>query len=232
MTALAQLYVMQFVTMLWVGGVTLWIAFTAKHVRKTRHAVLAAFRGGPNPLRLPPVPPPAAPMRSNRENGVPTPPSGVPVARPARGPDDVVAPPPTVDGDTVRDFLRYFARRRDEQPESSWDVVVAEFYRRAASYPHIAAYFTGVDLDKLQRHFVAAMIMVTNSGLNARTVQSMTIAHAGVRTPDGAPITGQVYDQVVDVLVEVLVEHGVPNEAINELARVIDPLRAAIVVNE
>ena len=31
---------------------------------------------------------------------------------------------------------------------------------------------------------------------------------------------------------EVLVDHGVPDHAINELARVIDPLRAAIVVTE
>jgi hypothetical protein len=115
---------------------------------------------------------------------------------------------------------------------TSWDEVVAEFYRRAASYPHIAAYFTGVDLDQLQRHFTATMVLVTNSGLTARAVQRMTIAHAAVRTPAGAPITGEVYDQVVAILVEVLVEHGVPDHAITGLARVIDPLRAAIVVTE
>jgi hypothetical protein len=33
----------------------------------------------------------------------------------------------------------------------------------------------------------------------------------------------------VNVLVEVLVGHGVPDEAINDLARVVNPLRDAIV---
>jgi hypothetical protein len=60
----------------------------------------------------------------------------------------------------------------------------------------------------------------------------MTLAHAGVHTAAGIPITGEVYDQVVAILVEVLVDHGGPDHAINELARVIDPLRAAIVVTE
>ena len=58
-----------------------------------------------------------------------------------RGPDDVVAPPPTVRGDTVRDWLRYYTNR-----EHLWDDVVAEFYARAADDPLVAPYFTGVDL--------------------------------------------------------------------------------------
>ena len=60
----------------------------------------------------------------------------------------------------------------------------------------------------------------------------MTLAHAPVRNADGVPITGAVYDQVVDILVAVLADHGVPDRAINELARLVDPLRAAIVVTE
>ena len=62
------------------------------------------------------------------------------------------------------------------------------------------------------------MAMVTGQGLTARAVQRMIVAHAAVRTPDGAPITGEFYDQVVTILVEVLTEHGVPDHAINQLA--------------
>ena len=223
---MTTLFVIQFATLLWAAALSLGLALVAVHTRATRRAVLAAFRGDPNTLRLPPRPLPASALEVAHGNAVPAPPSGLSAAR-VRGPDDVVAPPPTVRGDTVRDWLRHYTNH-----EHAWNGVVAEFYRRAASYPAVASYFAGVDMPRLQRHFVAALVVVTSNGLTARTVRAMTVAHAPVRNRDGVPITGAVYDQVVDVLVEVLVEHGVPGPAIDELARVIDPLRAAIVAAE
>ena len=56
--------------------------------------------------------------------------------------------------------------------------------------------------------------------------------HAEIVNAGGQPITGVIYDRVVDTLVGVLVDAGVPDAAINELARVINPVRAAIVVVE
>ena len=218
------LFVIQFLLLLWAAGLSLCLALVAGHTRTTRRTVLAAFRCQPNALRLPPHPAPAA---VTGENARSTPPPGGPDTRPVRGPNDLVAAPPTVRGDTVRDWLLYYTDRRH-----SWNDVVAEFHHRATSYPAIASYFVGVDLARLQRHFVAALVMVTSTGLTARTVQAMTLAHGPVRNADGVPITGAVYDQVVDVLVAVLADHGVPDPAITELARVIDPLRAAIVVTE
>ena len=55
----------------------------------------------------------------------------------------------------------------------------------------------------------------------------MTIAHSDVRNEAGIPITGPVYDSAVDVLVTVVAEHGVPDSAINELKKVIDPPHAS-----
>ena len=198
------LSVFQFLTMCWMAALTIGLVAVVRLSRSTRDAVVTAFRHE--------SPPPAA-----TEN----------TSDPVRGPNDVVAAPPTVRGDTVRDWLRYYTHR-----EGSWERVVTEFYRRAAADPAVAPYFAGADIERLQRHFVATMVMVTNSGLTARAVQSMTVAHAAVRTPDGVPITGAVFDRVVDVLVTVLSEHGVPDAALNELARVVDPLRAAIVAVE
>lgn len=114
----------------------------------------------------------------------------------------------------------------------TWQGVIGEFYRRAAEEPAIASYFTGVDLERLIRHFSALMVMVTSSGVSAATVQRMTIAHAGVVDAAGAPINGTVYDRVIGVLVQVLTDAGVPGSAIDELAHTVGPLRAAIVAED
>lgn len=73
------------------------------------------------------------------------------------------------------------------------------------------------------------MVMVTSTGLTMRAVAAMTQHHAKIVNEQGQPITGAIYDRVVDTLVSVLVDAGVPDSAINDLARVITPLRSAIV---
>ena len=222
-----NLIALEFGVLAWLVLLTVALILSYQHTRRTREAVVQALRGQPNRLRLPPVYPQPLTAASHRDdangrNGD----SQQPAASPRR-PDDLVAPPPTVRGDTVRDWLMYYSNGK-----ISWKAAVSEFYRRAALDPAIASYFADVALAALQHHFTAVMILLTSKGLTASAVRRMTLAHASVRNQAGLEITGHVYDRVVDTLVAVLVESGVPDQAINELARLIDPLRAAIVVSE
>lgn len=127
--------------------------------------------------------------------------------------------------DSVKDWLQHYTYDRH-----TWADAVAEFYRRAAADPEVADYFRGVDLERLQRHFTAAMIFLTGRGLRQSTVERIRTAHASIRNSRGEPITGPIYDRVIGVLVGILQEWNVPASAIADLARIIGPLRAAVVV--
>jgi hemoglobin len=160
-------------------------------------------------------------------------PPATPVRRPSGSPGDdidpVIAGPPQVlvgagHSDSVRDWLCHYTHGR-----KTWGDAVAEFYRRAAADQQIASYFHGVDLPELQRHFTAAIVIVTSKGLTAKTVVRMAERHRSIRDRDGRPITGDVYDKVVGVLVSVLRDMHVPDAALAELGDVVAPLRAAIV---
>ena len=75
----------------------------------------------------------------------------------------------------LRDWLRHFAGA------DAWSQVVSRFYTRAAADPDIAGYFTRVDIDQLQRHFLAALMIVTGQGVTVGVVRRMHTAHATVR---------------------------------------------------
>jgi truncated hemoglobin YjbI len=124
----------------------------------------------------------------------------------------------------LRDWLRHYAGAE------AWPRVVSQFYARAAADPEIADYFRHVDLAQLQRHFLAAMMIVTGQGVTVGLVRSIRTAHSGVRDSEGDPIDACTWDAVIGVLADVLTEHGVPGSAIAALATTIAPLRAAIVV--
>ena len=79
----------------------------------------------------------------------------------------------------MRDWLRHLAG------PDAWSEVVSRFYNRAATDPDITGYFTGVDLARLQRHFLAALMIVTGQGVTVGVVRRMHAAHAGVCTPTG-----------------------------------------------
>lgn len=156
----------------------------------------------------------------------------VPVQRPAEftvqdDVDPVIAGPPQVRGDSVRDWLTHYTHGR-----YSWNDAVVRFYTRAQDDPQIASYFHGVDLTALQRHFTAAMVIVTSKGLTIKTVDRMAQVHSGVRDRNGNPITGEVYDKTVDILVSVLAGMGVPRSAVEDLGEVVALLRRAIVVEQ
>ena len=144
-------------------------------------------------------------------------------------PDDhLLAPAPMVataggGAAVLADWLRNHTGR-----DEVWQDVVAEMYRRAAGVPAVADYFVGVDMPRLHRHFLAALVVVAGRGLTAGTVRRMAAAHATVRNSAGQPITGDVFDAVVATLAGILTEHGVPPATVRQVAAVVAPLRVVI----
>ena len=141
-----------------------------------------------------------------------------------------LVPPPMVistTGDPVplADWLQH------EHPtiDRIWPLVVEEFYSRAAGDPRIAAYFVGVDMVQLQRHFLAALLIVAKHGLSETVFARMRQKHLDVRDAAGRPITVEVYDQVVHVLLDVLSDKRVPDGTLWQLGSVMTTLRPAIV---
>lgn len=138
--------------------------------------------------------------------------------------DAVISGPPSVRGDSIRDWLQHYTRGQYRFADA-----VEMFYTAASDSPVISPYFSGVDLDQLKKHFTATLIMLTSRGLTQRGLVRMREVHKDVRTPDGTPITGEVYDAVVGALVEVLISCGVPLSAVQELGEIVAPLRKEIV---
>jgi len=139
--------------------------------------------------------------------------------------NELVVPAPQIRGNDLRDWLQHYTQR-------SWPDAVREFYTRAAADPQIAPYFHAVDLPDLQRHFTTAVILLTSKGLTRGTLRRLADRHASVRTPDGTPITAEIYDKTVGVLIDILVEWGVPKYALADLGRLVEPLREVIVAKE
>ena len=148
-------------------------------------------------------------------------------------PDDhLLAPAPSIvneDGAALPldTWLRHYSRR-----DGIWQEVVSEMYRRAAGVPMVADYFGGVDMDRLQRHFLAAFVVVAGRGLAVGTVRRMATAHRHVRNSAGRPITGEAYDAVVATLAGLLTEHGVPPATVQQVGAVVAPLRVVIAVDQ
>ena len=139
----------------------------------------------------------------------------------------VLAQPPLVDagGDPVvlYDWLR------KEAGDGVWAEIVAEMYAQAAAVPMVASYFGGVDLPGLEKHFLAALVMVTSRGMTVGTVRRMRSAHIPVRNEQGEPINGAAYDAVVATLAGILLARGVPQETLGQVGALVAPLREVIV---
>lgn len=124
----------------------------------------------------------------------------------------------------LRDWLRHFAG------VDAWTIAVSRFYTRASADADVAGFFAGIEMDKLQRHFLAAIMVVTGQGVTVGVVRRMRDVHANVRDAAGNPITGATWDTVIGVLAGVLGELGTPPATLVALATTIAPIRAAIVV--
>jgi hypothetical protein len=136
---------------------------------------------------------------------------------------ELLAPPPMIGDDTLRDWLIHYRKA----PEA-WTDVTREFYRRAAGVPEVADYFTGVDWPALQRHFTAALILLTHTGVTRDMPATAARWHHDVRNSAGDPITPEIYDAVIATLVGVLRDFDVPEDALAQLGRTVAPFRMAI----
>jgi hypothetical protein len=132
--------------------------------------------------------------------------------------------PPTDDGLVLYDWLR------KEAGDGVWEEIVTEMYDRAAAVPMVASYFGGVDLAELQRHFLAALVMLTGRGLTVGAVRRMGNAHLPVHNESGQPISGDAYDAVVATLAGILLARGVPRDTMGQVGALVEPLREVIVV--
>lgn len=114
--------------------------------------------------------------------------------------------------------------------DNVWPQVVAAFYDRVAADEVIADYFVDVDMFRLQRHFVDALLTIMSHGLKVSTARQLQAAHSAVRNSAGVPITGQVFDTMIEILAGVLIDFQVPAETVGQLTTVVAPLRGALVV--
>jgi hemoglobin len=135
--------------------------------------------------------------------------------------------PPTVGNFTLKNWLVQVSGR-----DGIWRDVVEEFYSRAAGHPVVGRYFEGVNMDRLKRHFLQALLMVTDKGLTVGTARRMYEAHLMVSDTGGNAITEEVYDAVVATLGSVLAERGVSRELIGQTVAVLDPLRELLIQGE
>ena len=133
---------------------------------------------------------------------------------------------------TLREWLTRYHPLRG----GVWDEVVIAFYARAAGNTRVLSYFVAMktDIPDLQRHFLAALLIVLHSGVSVGVVRTMHEKHAHIRNLDGEPITDEIFDAVVAVLAGVIAEKLVECEidaapVILELARTVEPLRQAVV---
>jgi truncated hemoglobin YjbI len=146
--------------------------------------------------------------------------------RPQPGDNEILAKGPSVRGDSVRDWVQHYS-------PSGWDwpQVVREFYRRAKEIDAVADYFNGVNLETLQQHFTRVVVKLTQSEhLTRGDVRYLAWVHRNVRNSHGEFITHAVFDATINLLAQVLDEAGVPDKAIDELARMVEPLRDVLVV--
>ena len=142
--------------------------------------------------------------------------------------DHLLAPAPTVPaqggGPVLYDWLR------KQSGEGVWEDIVAEMYEQAAAVPMVASYFGGVDLPTLQKHFLAALVILTGRGLTVGTVRRMKDVHTTVLNESGQPIDGPAYDAVVATLASILLARGVPADTLGEVGALVAPLREIIVI--
>jgi len=100
--------------------------------------------------------------------------------------------------------------------------VVDIFYDKALGDPALAAYFTGVDLDRLKRHqrrFIAQAL----GAARPYTGRSLRTAH------EHLSITEDAFGRVVEHLAASLAEAGADESTIGTVAGILTPLREHIV---
>jgi hypothetical protein len=148
-------------------------------------------------------------------------------------PNHLLVGPPMVEGQTavnadtvvpLRDWLVHFHATAG----NIWSEVATEFYTAVMEDPQIADFFRYSDQAALQKHFLAALITITDGGITADMVERLRLQHAALRNGNGEPITPAVFDRAADALIEVLRSKSVPEPTLDQVQRVLACLRGAI----
>ncbi len=147
-------------------------------------------------------------------------------------PDEVLlfGPPlvPVVDTGGAPVPLRDWLVHLHPDNRDVWADVVRAVCAGAAADPAVAGYFPD-DPDRLHKHFLTVLVMLTGDGLTAGTVERLRREHAAVRGADGTALTPEVYHACALMLMSVLRARRVPEHTLRHLGGVLDALRDVVV---
>ena len=110
------------------------------------------------------------------------------------------------------------------QNDKVWNQLIATFYSRAGDDPRISPYFWGKDVEDIQKHFLAALLVVGHTGLTEATADTLGEKHRHLNIADVD------YDATVQILVQVLQDYKVPWSTIQQLNPAVLELRKRIVM--
>jgi len=110
------------------------------------------------------------------------------------------------------------------QNDKVWNELVTTFYKRAGDDSRISPYFWGKDVEEIQKHFLAALLIVGHTGLTEATADTLGEKHRHLNIADVD------YDATVQVLVRVLQDYKVPWSTIQQLNPAVLELRKRIVM--
>ena len=162
----------------------------------------------------------------------PTPADPKPLIRPTT---TILAGPPMVGQYTLRDWLVHYHRLADEDglPRDIWQLVVSDFYGKAASDAEVFAVFQraarerGIDVgalvEEVQRHFLRQLLILTHVGLTVGLAEKLRAAHAHLR------LDTETYWVVAQALVQTLQEFSVPPEARDQVVKLAQEMEPYLV---
>ena len=162
----------------------------------------------------------------------PTPADPKPLIRPTT---TILAGPPMVGQYTLRDWLVHYHRLADEDglPRDIWQLVVSDFYGKAASDAEVFAVFqraarergmdVGALVEEVQRHFLRQLLILTHVGLTVGLAEKLRAAHAHLR------LDTETYWVVAQALVQTLQEFSVPPEARDQVVKLAQEMEPYLV---
>lgn len=135
----------------------------------------------------------------------------------------LLADAPYVDRMTLHEWLI------EQKHGLIWQELISTTYDRCRRDPLLGVFFRDTDLPKLQKHFLATLLVVTHTGLTVATARAMYSAHRGLTDDHGGPITHGVFDRFVETLGGALQDVGVRDLYIGDVVNILEILRPLLV---
>lgn len=135
----------------------------------------------------------------------------------------LLAEAPRVDRLTLHEWLL------EQKHGTIWQETVSTLYDRCRRDVVLGVFFKDTDLAKLQKHFLATLLIVTHTGLTVETARAMYSAHRGLTDDRGGPITHGVFDRFVETLGGALKDVGVRDLTIGDVVEILEILRPLLV---